>query len=482
MSLRIKNHPLLDFTEKRQRKVKFYFDGKEFEGYEGEPIAIALYANNVRKLSTSGVLGRPRGIFCAIGKCASCRVVVNGIPNVRACQEPVRDGINIKSSQGLEKLEVIEESPPKMKTPETIETEILVIGAGPAGAMAAIKAAELGARVLLVDYSTKIGGQLVKQTHKFFGWSKYFAGSRGTKIANILEEKIKKRNNIEVWLESPVVGYYEEGVFAILKDKKRIVFVKPKRTIIAPGAVERFAVFENNDLPGIMGAGGAQTLMNVWGVKPGNRVLVVGSGNVGLIVSYQMAQAGIKVVAIVEALPFIGGYFVHAAKVRRLGIPILTKHTIIKAEGDEFVKKAIIAEIDKNWQVIPGTERELDVDAVIVAVGMSPDTTLTQMIGAKHVFVKELGGFVPLRTRNLETSVKGVYIAGDVSCIEEASTALMEGIIAGISAAFSLGYKNDDAKRELEEVFKNLDEFRSGPRYIRIKEALKNVITDSIGE
>ncbi|HHC19505.1 MAG TPA: FAD-dependent oxidoreductase [Euryarchaeota archaeon] len=481
MDLRIKKHPLLDFTEKRQRKVKFYFDGKEFEGYESEPIAVALYANNVKKLSTSAILGRPRGLFCAIGKCASCRVVVNGIPNVRACQEPVREGIRIMSSQGLEKLEVVEEFPPKMKTPETIETEILVIGSGPAGAMAALKAADLGAKVLLVDYTSKIGGQLVKQTHKFFGWSKYFAGTRGTKIAKILEEEIKKRENIEVWLESPVVGYYEEGVFAVLKNKKKIVFVKPKRTIIAPGAVERFAVFENNDLPGIMGAGGAQTLMNVWGVKPGNKVLVVGSGNVGLIVSYQMAQAGIKVVAIVEALPSIGGYFVHAAKVRRLGIPILTKHTIIKAEGEDSVKKAIIAEINEKWEVIPGTEKEFDVDAVIVAVGMYPDTALTQMIGAKHVFVKELGGFVPLRTKYLETSVKGVYIAGDVSCIEEASTALMEGIIAGISAAFSLGYEDEDAKRELREVFKDLDEFRAGPRYIRIKDALKKVIINSEG-
>ncbi|MCD6503207.1 MAG: FAD-dependent oxidoreductase [Euryarchaeota archaeon] len=477
--MRIEDHPLLDFSDKRKKRVRFYFDGREFEGYEGEPIAVALYANGVKKLSESPVRHRSRGLFCAIGKCASCRVVVNGIPNVRACQEPVVEGMRIRSSHGLETLKITEESPPKIKPPEEIETEILIIGAGPAGAIAAIKAADMGARVLLVDYASKIGGQLIKQTHKFFGWRKYYAGYRGIKIAEILEEEIKKRPKIEVWLNSPVVGYYEGNIFAVLKDKKRIVYVKPKRAIIAPGAVERFAVFENNDLPGIMGAGGAQTLMNVWGVRPGKRVLVVGSGNVGLIVSYQMAQAGIKVEAIVEALPYIGGYFVHAAKVRRLGIPILTRHTIIRAEGSEKVEKAIVAEIDEKWRPIPGTEKEFLVDAVIVAVGMYPDTTLTRMIGIEHKFIKELGGFVPLRTHSLETTKKGIYIAGDVSCIEEASTALMEGIIAGVNAAKSLGYTNPRLEKEAQDVLKDLDEFRSGPRYLHIKKALEKVLISS---
>lgn len=476
LSLRIEDHPLLDFSDKRKKPVKFYFNDREYKGYEGEPIAVALYANGVKKLSESPVKHRSRGLFCAIGKCASCRVVVNGIPNIRACQEPVREGLKVRSSKGLEKLEIKESSPPRISRPEEIETEILIIGAGPAGAIAAIKAADMGAKVLLVDYASRIGGQLIKQTHKFFGWRKYYAGYRGIKIAKILEEEIRKRANIEVWLNSPVVGYYEGNIFAVLKDKRKIVYVKPKKVIIAPGAVERFAIFENNDLPGIMGAGGAQTLMNVWGVKPGERVLVVGSGNVGLIVSYQMAQAGIEVKAIVEALPYIGGYFVHAAKVRRLGIPILTKHTIIRAEGTESVKKAIIAEIDEKWRPIPGTEKEFLVDAIIVAVGMYPDTTLTRMMGITHKFVKELGGFVPLRKRTLETTREGVYIAGDVSCIEEASTALMEGIIAGINAAKSLGYNNPVLENEAQEAIKDLEKFRSGPRYAHIKRALENVI------
>ncbi len=474
--MRIESHPLLDFSKVRRKKVKFYFNDRECEGYEGEPIAVALYANGIKTLSKSTKLGRPRGLFCAIGKCGACRVSVNGVPNVRACQEPVREGIKVYSIAGLGSLERSERSVPKTSEPKEVEIEILIVGAGPAGLMASLKAADLGAKVLLVDYSDRIGGQLTKQTHKFFGWKKYFAGTRGFKIAEILEKEVKNRENIEIWLRSPVIGYYEGGYFGVYKDKKEVIYVKPKRAIICPGAYEKFLVFENNDLPGIMGAGAAQTLMHLWGVKPGNRVIVIGAGNVGLIVSYQMAQAGVKVEAIVEALPRISGYFVHAAKVRRLGIPILTGHTIVKAEGKEEVKKAVIAKIDENWRPIPGTELEFDVDAIIVSVGMLPDATLTRMIGISHRFIKELGGFVPVRNENMETDVPGVYVAGDISCIEEATTAMLEGIIAGISAAMSLGHSSKEAKRELEDVKKELEEFRSGPKYEHIRRGLSKLV------
>jgi sarcosine oxidase, subunit alpha len=128
--------------------------------------------------------------------------------------------------------------------------------------------------------------------------------------------------------------------------------------IIATGASEKFLGFPNNDLPGIYGAGAVQTLMNVYGVKPGNNVLMVGAGNIGLIVSYQLMQAGVNVEGIVEAAPRIGGYLVHASKIRRMGVPIYTSHTVKEAHGTDTLTGATIIQLDETWQPIPGTEKE----------------------------------------------------------------------------------------------------------------------------
>jgi sarcosine oxidase subunit alpha len=134
--------------------------------------------------------------------------------------------------------------------------------------------------------------------------------------------------------------------------------------------------FPGNDLPGVYGAGGVQTLMNVYGVKPGKQVLMVGAGNVGLIVSYQLLQAGVKVNRVIEIMPKIGGYNVHAAKLRRCGVPIFTSHSIKEAYGKDKVEGAIVEEIDNRFQPIPGTEEDITCDTVCIAVGLTPSIRL----------------------------------------------------------------------------------------------------------
>jgi len=213
-----------------------------------------------------------------------------------------------------------------------IKVEIAIIGGGPAGLCAAYNAAQMGAKVLLIERDNFLGGQLVKQTHMFFGSQKQYASTRGIDIAEILTDKIKSMGNVEIMLNSTVLGLYEDGVITVESDgeyKK----IKHERIIVATGAFEKVLAFPNNDLPGIYGAGAVQTLMNVHGVKPGNKVLMIGAGNIGLIVSYQLMQAGVKVEAIIDASPRIGGYLVHASKVRRMGVPIHTSHTIKEAHG-----------------------------------------------------------------------------------------------------------------------------------------------------
>ena len=152
--------------------------------------------------------------------------------------------------------------------------------------------------------------------------------------------------------------------------------------VIATGASERYLAFPGNDLPGVMGAGGAQTLMNEYGILPGEKALVVGSGNVGVIVSYQLLQAGVKVKAILEILSHIGGWFVHAAKVRRYGIPILTSHTIKAVWGYDRVEGATIIKVNEKFKPIPDTERDVECDLVLLAIGLAPDTRLFAQAGA----------------------------------------------------------------------------------------------------
>ncbi len=334
------------------------------------------------------------------------------------------------------------------------EYDIVVVGGGPAGLAAATTAAKCKAKILLVDEGLQLGGQLIKQTHKFFGSSEQFAGIRGIDIAHNFIDEISHLSNIEILIQSTATGFFEDGVLTILEgyNGNRLSKVKPRRLIIATGASENMLSFINNDLPGVYGAGAVQTLMNVYGVIPGKAVLMVGAGNIGLIVSYQLLQAGIEVKAIVEALPCIGGYWVHASKIRRLGIPIYTRCTLKEVKGKEEVEGVTICNIDDKFNFIPGSERELSVDTVCLAVGLSPLAELLWQAGCEMAYIPELCGYVAKRDENMKTSLDHIYIAGDVAGIEEASSAMVEGQIAGLNAAASLGLYHE-RYRELNLAF-----------------------------
>jgi len=228
--------------------------------------------------------------------------------------------------------------------------------------------------------------------------------------------------------------------------------------------------FPGNDLPGVYGAGAVQTLMNVHGVRPGRRVLMVGAGNIGVIVSYQLLQAGVEVAAIVEALPFVGGYQVHAAKVMRAGVPILTRHTVVEALGEEEVTGAVIAQLDEHWCIIDGTQRTLDVDTICLAVGLTPLSELLWQAGCRMRYVPALGGHVAVHDERMETSLPGVYVAGDASGIEEASTAMLEGRLAGLAAAMRIHGETDEGLRRLRETQEELASFRGGPYGAKVRE------------
>lgn len=360
-----------------------------------------------------------------------------------------------------------------MKMEHIERPELLIIGGGPAGLSAAIVASNYGVRTLLVDEGVKLGGQLVKQTHKFFGDEEFYASKRGFEIADILIDEVKKSSNVLTLTQTSVIGIYEDAVGVYDRTKEKVFSILPGYILVAAGASERFLSFPGNDLPGVYGAGAVQTLVNQYGVLPGKRFLIVGSGNIGLILAYQLYQAGADVVAIVEITDRIGGYEVHAAKVKRLGIPVLTNHTLVRAIGQERVRGAVIAKVDEHYSPIPSTERELVVDVICLAVGLVPSVELVMQAGAELIYVNELGGYVPRRDFRMRTTVDNLFVAGDLAGIEEATTAMIEGKIAALTIVEEL--RNLDLSEEIERLQKKLSIFRSGPTSEKVRRGLEKM-------
>lgn len=339
--------------------------------------------------------------------------------------------------------------------------DLIVVGAGPSGLSAAIEAAKRGLKVVVFDENEKPGGQLFKQIHKFFGSKEHKAKIRGFVIG---EQLLKEADElgVEVVLNATVIGLYQDKEITV-RIGESVYHYKGDTVIVATGAAENMVTFPGWTLPGVIGAGAAQTMMNLHGVKPGNKVLMLGSGNVGLVVSFQLLQCGCDVVALVDAAPRVGGYGVHAAKVARTGVPCYLSHTIVKAEGEECVTGVTIAEVDSSFKFIPGTEKHFEVDTICLAVGLSPMSQLLKMAGCKMEDNPKRGGQVPICDEHGRTSVPGIYVAGDISGIEEASSAMIEGRMAGIAAAEYLGFiEKDELDTEMESLDKALDGLRQG--------------------
>lgn len=479
MDIRLKSHPIIDFESKRGKPIHFLYRGKRVKAYEGETIAAALWASGIKTLHRSQKYHRPRGLFCAIGKCSSCLMTVNGIPNVKTCIKQVKKGMVVETQNGKG---VISSFPSTKKTERyKIETDIAVVGGGPAGLSAAIIGSQLGPHIVLIDENPEVGGQLVKQTHKFFGLSEFYACIRGIEIAKLLSKQLKN-SNAKIITGTSIIGYYQKGnTLAGVENDHTVIEICAKKIIVATGSREKFLAFPNNDLPGVLGAGAVQTLMNYNGIKPGENALIVGSGNVGLIVGWQLLQAGVNVKAVVEVKPRIGGYLVHAAKLRRMGVRILTSHTITRAMGKDFVEGATIVEVDNEGEPVKGTEQEIDVNLICLAVGLTPSSELLFQAGCEGAYLPELGGYVPLHNVDLETTRSGIYIAGDASGIEEADTAMLEGKIAGADAALRLGFAPRKSEKIKNEARGKLNILRRSPFRDQVKIG-KQKMLDLIGE
>jgi NADPH-dependent 2,4-dienoyl-CoA reductase/sulfur reductase-like enzyme len=415
---RLKKHPILSIP--KRKRIAFYWHSQKLYAFKGEVISSALFANGIHVFGHHAKDNSAQGIFCANGQCAQCTVIANGIP-VKSCMTKVEENMIVLSVEGLPTLSKTIEDYQFSHIEET-NTEVLIIGGGPAGLSAALQLGERGIKTIIVDDKDRLGGKLVLQTHKFFGSiDDCYAGTRGIEIAKILQDKIGKYSSVKVWLNSIALYVFSDKKVGIVTNNNQYRIVKPKIVLNAAGAREKSLIFPGNTLPGIYGAGAFQTLVNRDLIKPAKRIFVVGGGNVGLIAAYHALQAGIDVVGLVEALPECGGYQVHADKIKRLGVPIYTRHTILSADGEEHVESVTVCEIDNNLKAIADTKKTYECDTILIAVGLNPVNEFYEE--AKQAGMK-------------------VFAAGDAKEIAEASSAMFNGKIAGLEVSRELGIED----------------------------------------
>ena len=524
VDLRIYKHPILEFD--RGNEVTIYLDGKPIKAFETETVAAALYASGLKEFSKSIKYRRPRGFYCAIGRCSACMMEVDGVPNVRTCVTMCKEGLQVKTqkypARFLAPIMNLMKLPPAVymrlltkpqiiykpgmmvmrqltgigslqkKVPvdskvenkvEKMSTDFLVVGGGPSGLQAAIEAGKRGVKTLLIDDKDRLGGQLVKQTHTFFSDVKYAAGKRGFKLGEEMIAKVNELDSVQTRTLTTAVGYYpKENIMMLTGPNNTTVQVKAEKYLVSTGAYEKTLVFDNNDLPGVYGAGGVQTLLNVFGIKPGNKGIILGTGNVALMVAYHLHQAGVEVEGVyAPSFRRVRGYFVHAAKIKRHGIPVVTRHTIQKALGSKYVTGAIMTKLDRSYNPIPGSQRKVDCDFICIGVGLSPAYDLVQLFNPKMEYVGTLGGLVPIRDKTFRFS-ENAYIAGDCGSIEEATTAVLEGGLAGLYVTQALGKTDKTVDETIEEYTEALEEDRSSPFSTQLVEALKSVTVNDITE
>ncbi len=414
----IQKHPILDIPEREV--VEFLFEGKPVQGRKGYTIAKALHEAGYPVHSHS-LSGRNRSLECGIGKCGACEMLVDGCVR-RICITPV-DGVKeVKMIEDQNTLGALGNHNPHSEL-KIYKTTVAIVGAGPAGLACREQLNTFGIDNLVIDNNARIGGQFNMQTHQFFFFEreKKYGGMRGFDIARTLAG-----DNAEGILLNYTVWDILEGPRLAIKNivSGEMAYVDAQHLVVATGAVPFMPAFENDDVPGVYTAAVFQKMMNQEHTLLGKRVLTVGAGNIGYLTSYQGMQAGATIRAIIEAMPREGGFPVQANRVRRLGIPIMTGYTLVRAipNADHTgITGAVIARCE-NFKAIPGTEQVIDdIDIINICTGLTPDNQLLSK-------GKELFGH-------------HVYGAGDAVRIGEGTSAVLRGRQVAYEIAQELGLR-----------------------------------------
>jgi NADPH-dependent 2,4-dienoyl-CoA reductase/sulfur reductase-like enzyme len=332
-----------------------------------------------------------------------------------------------------------------------MEAEVVVVGAGPAGLSAALAAAQAGAQVILIDNNQQPGGQYYRQPAAEF---RALQPRGHQRAGNRLWEKVANAG-VRLLTEVVVWGAFEGNQLA-LYGPQAPSNIQAQALILATGAYERVAAFPGWTLPGVMTTGAAQTLLKGQRILPKGRVVLAGTGPLQLVVAAELVRAGADLIAVMDGSSLLHkalrrplanglalwGQWSRLAEglnswlaLRRAGVPFYMGWGVVAAHGEEEVTGVTVAQLDDEWRPVPETSKTLNCDTLCCSYGFVPATELSRILGARHEWRSDRGGFVPIRDEHMQTNVPGVYAVGDSAGIGGGSLALVEGRIAGLAAA-----------------------------------------------
>lgn len=316
------------------------------------------------------------------------------------------------------------------------DIDVAVIGSGPAGMAAAIRAKEEGAEhVLILERQEQLGGLLHQCVHNGFGLFYFEQDLTGPEYGHRFAEKVKDLG-IQMLLETVVTRISPDRQITAVNNREGVLCLRPKSIVLAMGCRERSRGQLNvpgTRPAGILTAGTAQRFVNVEGWIPGRKVVILGSGDIGMIMARRLTLEGAEVRAVVEILPYIGGLTRNEVQcLHDFHIPLLLEHTVTEIHGPQRLEAVTIAKVNKDRKPINGTEQMIECDTLLLSVGLIPENELSRMAG---VALDPLTGG-PVVDQWRETNVSGIFAGGNVvhvhDLVDEVS---WEAEIAGTSAA-----------------------------------------------
>ncbi len=325
--------------------------------------------------------------------------------------------------------------------------DIVIIGGGPAGLAAAVSAYDQGCRsILILERENRLGGILNQCIHNGFGLTRFKESLSGPEYAYRFEKEVLSRD-IEVMKETTVLSLTADKKITAINSERGVFVLQAKAVILAMGCRERSRGALNiagSRPAGIYSAGTAQKYVNIKGYMPGKSVVILGSGDIGLIMARRMTLEGAKVHAVCEIMPYSSGLKRNIEQcLNDFNIPLYLNHTITKIEGESRVTGVQISEVDKNRQPIKGTEKHFDCDTILFSVGLIPENELTK--GCDIPLSPFTRGAVVYQNR--ETLVDGIFACGNVLQVHDLVDFVSEEAeIAGKSAVEYLNSQKTEKK------------------------------------